>query len=129
MATMPITAVYAAILALLLVALSIRVIMVRRRAQVAVGDGADPTLARAIRAQANLSEYAPLALLLLLLLELNGAGALWVHVLGAMLLIGRLIHAWGISQADEDFRFRVTGMTLTFLALIGTAIGILIRAI
>ena len=126
---MPITSVYAAILALLLVALSIRVIMARRRAQVAVGDGADPALARAIRAQANLAEYAPLALLLLLLLELNGAGAIWVHVLGAMLLTGRLIHAWCISQADEDFRFRVTGMTLTFLALIGTAIGILIRAI
>lgn len=126
---MPITAVYAAILALLLVVLSIRVIMVRRRALVAVGDGADPALARAIRAQANLTEYAPLALLLLLLLELNGAGTLWVHVLGAMLLAGRLLHAWGISQADEDFRFRVTGMTLTFLVLIGTAIGILVRAI
>lgn len=126
--TMPIVAIYAAIIGLLLVALSVRVIMVRRRAQVAVGDGANPELARAIRAQANLTEYAPLTLLLLLLLELSGTGAAWLHALGAMLVAGRLIHAFGISQPKEDFRLRVTGMTLTFTALAGAAIGILLRA-
>jgi uncharacterized membrane protein YecN with MAPEG domain len=38
------------------------------------------------------------------------------------LLIGRVLHAFGISQAEENYRFRVAGMALTFVALISGAL-------
>ncbi len=69
---MRVTALYAALLALLLVYLSARVIGRRRALRIGMGEGDDPLLARWIRAQANLAEYAPLGLLLLLILELGG---------------------------------------------------------
>ena len=129
MATLPITALYTAALGALFLLLSIRTIRQRRRAQVAVGDGADPGLARAMRAHANFAEYVPLTLLLMLFVESGGAAGVWVHLLGLLLLAGRAVHAWGISQPQEDFRFRVTGMSLTFTALAGGVLGILLLAL
>ena len=41
------------------------------------------------------------------------------------LLLGRLLHAYGVSRPREDFRFRVTGMVLTFTVLLSSASGIL----
>ena len=51
------------------------------------------------------------------LAEIQGAPGLLVHALGAMLLGGRLLHAYGVSQVDELIRFRVSGMTLTFFSI------------
>ena len=113
---------YAALIAVLLVFLAARVICARGRARVSLGDGGDAALARAIRVQGNCAEYAPLALLLLALAELSGASNAWLHVLGTVLLAGRLIHAWGVSRENEDLRYRIAGMSLTFFALIGGAL-------
>ena len=66
---MYITAVYAAISALLVVALSFRVIRLRLSTRTGIGDGGHQDLARCIRAHANAVEYLPLALLLLLLVD------------------------------------------------------------
>lgn len=64
---------YAAILALLIVWLSLRVIKLRRIKKVRLGDGGEPELQVAIRAQGNATEYVPISLILLVLLELSGA--------------------------------------------------------
>jgi uncharacterized membrane protein YecN with MAPEG domain len=66
---------YAALLALLIVWLSLRVIKLRRTKKVRLGDGGEPELQTAIRAQGNATEYIPISLILLALLELNGAHA------------------------------------------------------
>lgn len=116
------TPLYAALLAFLFVALSYRVTQLRRSAQVALGDGGDKLLRRAIRVQGNFAEYVPFALLLLAMAELNGLGALWLHTLGAVLLVGRVVHAVGVSQPGEDLRLRVTGMVSTFGVLVSAAI-------
>ena len=113
----PVVALYAGLLGLVFLYLSIRVIGNRRRAQVALGVGGDARLERAARVQANFAEYAPLILLLVWLVEMSGYPAWVVHALGGALLAGRVVHAYGVSQAREDFRFRVTGMLLTFGAL------------
>lgn len=125
---MPITAVYASLLALLFVALCARVIKLRRRFQVALGDGGEPELLRAIRAQGNFAEYVPLALLLIALAESAGAAGLWVHLLGLLLLLGRGLHAWGVSAVREDLRLRIVGMLATFVALVGGAVTNLLLA-
>lgn len=104
---------YAALLALLFVALTLRTIRLRRRYGVALGDGAHPALLRAMRAHANFAEYVPLALVLFYFAEIGGAPQALAHLLGGSLLIGRSLHAWGVSQEREAFAFRVTGMALT----------------
>jgi len=109
---------YAALLALLFVALSTRVIKTRRQERVPIGDGDNPRLRRAIGVHNNFSQYVPLALLLLAFVELAAAPLLLVHMLCLMLLIGRCLHAYGVSQLQENFRFRTLGMRLTFAAIV-----------
>lgn len=119
------TPAYAAIFALIFVVLSIRTLRFRHRFSVAIGSGDEPALARAVRAHANFAEYVPIALILILMLELQRPGSIAIHGLAGVLLIGRCAHAYGISQVKEDFRFRVAGMALTFTAIIATALLIL----
>lgn len=112
--TVPATAPYAALLALLFIALSARVIRQRGASKVALGFAGAPVLERAARVHANFAEYVPLAPLLTLLTELSGYPRWLVHTAGLALVLGRLSHAWGVSQSAENFRFRVAGMGTTF---------------
>jgi len=121
-----VTPIYAALLALLFVFLSLRTIRLRQRHRVALGDGDNPELRRAMRAHANFAEYVPFALLLVYFVERDGAHLTLVHALGLALLAGRLLHAWGVSQPREDFRFRVTGMVLSFGVLLTAALLLLL---
>ncbi len=114
---MIVTPLYAAICGLLLIFLSQRVIRQRRRFKVALGDDGEAEIRRAMRVQANLVEYAPIALILLALAELQGHAFWLLHSLGLLLISGRLLHAFGVSRTTEDFRFRVAGMALTFGAI------------
>lgn len=123
---MTVTPAYAAVLGMIFVALSVRTIRMRRRHRVAVGDGGNAELRRAMRVHANFAEYVPLALLLIFFVEHDVAEILLVHVLGIALLAGRLLHAWGVSQEAENFRYRVSGMVLTFGTIITAALAIFI---
>lgn len=120
---------YAAILAVLFVFLSVRVIFARRVGKVAIGTGGDARLERRMRVQANFVEYAPFALLLLAMVEMRGAPAIIVHGLCAALIVGRAAHAWGVSQPREDFRFRVSGMMLTFAVILAAAATLLAQSV
>lgn len=124
---MNVTPLYAALLGLLFVALSVRTLLLRRRLRVAVGDGGDKQLLRAMRVHANFAEYVPLTLLLLFMFELAGAPRPLLHGLCICLLLGRLAHAYGVSQVREDYRYRVFGMAMTFVALLGAALGLLLQ--
>ena len=116
---------YAALLALLFVFLSVRTLLLRKKLQIAVGDAGDKSMIRAMRVHANFAEYTPLALVLALMLELAGDYPVLVHVVCACLLVGRISHAYGVSQVKEDYRFRVTGMYLTFASIAGSAVSML----
>ncbi len=126
---MAITALYAALITLVFLALSGRVIACRGAARVALGDGGDRRLARAIRAHANCAEYAPLGIILIGLAEQLSVPALILHALGIGLLGGRVVHAYGLSQEPENLRFRLIGMVLTFTALAVGAGAALIGAV
>jgi uncharacterized membrane protein YecN with MAPEG domain len=116
--TLKITTLYASILGLLFVYLSVRTIRNRRRSGNAVGIGSDILLERAVRAHGNFSEYVPLCLLLLGALEWGEAPRILVHLCGVGLIVGRISHAYGISQENEVFKWRVTGMAFTLSILI-----------
>ncbi|USD67977.1 MAPEG family protein [Vibrio sp. SCSIO 43136] len=120
-----ITPVYAALLALVFMYLSNRTFTLRRKEKIAVGTGESKELLRASRVHGNFAEYVPLTLILLYMLEQNGGNALFLHIAGALLLIGRIIHAYGVSQVKEQLRFRITGMLATLLSLGGSALYIL----
>ena len=82
---MPITALYAALLTALFVALSVRVVAARRGSGAALGDGGNPDLLRRIRVQGNFAEYVPLALILSGLAEGLHTSVWLLHLLGLRL--------------------------------------------
>lgn len=121
-----ITPTYAALLTILFIGLSVRTIKQRFRHQVAVGDGNQPELVRAMRAHANFAEYVPLALILMWMTEAVNYPSWVIHILGVMLVVGRFSHAYGIMQVNENLRFRQLGMLLTFLVLVTAAVFLLV---
>jgi len=125
---MRIVPIYAAILALVFVALSLRTIRLRRQVRVGIGDGGDERLRRAARVHANFAEYVPIALLLIFFVESAGAGPMYIHALCACLLVGRLSHALGVSQVPEPRPLRTAGMALTFTSIIAAAVWLLADA-
>lgn len=122
---MPITPAYAAILGLVFVALSFRTLLLRRKFQVAIGPGGNAALERASRVHSNFAEYVPLTLVLIYFLEIYTETVVWVHVLCIALIIGRAVHAYGVSQVNENYRFRVVGMVLTLSVLISSSTRLL----
>jgi len=123
---MLVSPVYVAFFALLLVALSVRTLLLRRQLRVAIGHGNEPKLERAARVHANYCEYVPISLLLIYLLETIAGSNYWIHILCIGLLIGRIVHAYGVSQVSENYRYRTTGMALTFTVIISASVGILL---
>ncbi len=108
---------YAALLGLFYITLSVRTISLRRKNRRSLGDGGDPALNRAIRVHGNFAEYVPLALVLLFLLESQNYSRVLVHVFASLLLVGRLIHAYGVSQLKEKLIFRMVGTLMTFFSI------------
>lgn len=117
--------VYVALLALLFSVLSIRTIRLRRTLKISVGDAGNQTMLRAMRVHSNFSEYVPICLILLIAMEARGGNALLIHALCIALLIGRVSHAFGVSQANENYRFRVFGMAMTLTTIIASSIYLL----
>lgn len=113
-----ITSTYAALSALLMLFLAYRVVTFRRAQKVGIGDKGDLPFTVAIRAHANMVEYAPITLLLLLLAELGGAPALFVHGCGGAFLLSRVAHAWGYTQALGGYSpFRFWGILINWVVL------------
>ena len=126
---MRITGLYAAIAALLIVVFAVRVTLRRRAISVGIGNGGDAILARRVRVHANAAEYLPLALILLLILELNQTQPLLLHVFGCLLIVGRLLHAWGLSSSPGLTPGRGIGMVLTWLTIAVMALLLIWQAL
>ena len=113
-----ITALYASLLTLWLVFLSFRVIALRGSPVFAflnINTDDDEMLQRAIRAHGNLTEYAPMMVILLYLLETNGTDPATLHSIGLAFLIGRLMHGicFGFMKSTMPLRIGGTALTLT----------------
>jgi uncharacterized membrane protein YecN with MAPEG domain len=118
-APMPaVTALYAALTALLLVVLGVRVMLGRRRHGVGIGDGGNAGLQQAVRVHANAVEWTLPVLLLMLVAELNRASPALLHVAGIALIVGRVLHAVGLSTRTGVSFGRAVGMVLTWATLL-----------
>jgi uncharacterized protein len=120
---------YAAILVLLFVFLSIRVIQMRGSAKIGLGHGGNPAMERLIRVHGNFAEYVPMALLLLAFMEMQSHSRYLIHILCIVLVIARVIHAVGVTPVNEIFQMRVAGVLGTFAVLVIAAIALLINGL
>ena len=114
---MMVTPLYAGLLVLWLLVLSVRVIRRRGSQKILLGDGGDAVMTRIIRGHANFTEYVPLALLMMAMLELSHFSIYVLHALGIVLLFARLIHGYALSFTEKFMFGRVAGAGLTFLVL------------
>lgn len=118
------TAPYFTAFGLLTIFHSWRVIRLRRKHRVALGDGGVAELARMIRIFGNFTEYVPMGLVLLIALEIVQAPTWFMHLCGITLLLGRILHAMGLQRSD--LQPRVVGMYLTHTSLALASIGVMI---
>ena len=121
----PASFLYAALLGLLLIALSARVSLARRRYRVPLGDGTEERMRQAVRAQANFVEYVPFAVLLLVLAEITGLPAAAVHGAGVLLVASRVVHAIGLSQTPGRSFGRFYGTAGTWLVVVALSLWLL----
>lgn len=114
---MHITAIYAGLLGLIHLMLTMRVIRGRQTENVSLGDGGLDMMLRRIRGHANFVEYVPLILVLMLVLESTGSASSLVHGLGIILVVSRSLHGYALCYTDNWTAGRFYGTLLTLIAL------------
>lgn len=124
-----ITPLYAGLIALLFLVLSYRVSLARRGLRISIGDGDDKDMIKRMRVQANCAEYAPIGIILLWMAEIQGMPAWLVHLSGSTLLIGRLLHAFGLGSTPQVVPARLWGMYLTVGMIFVTALANISHAV
>lgn len=123
-----ITALYAGLSGLLLLALAALVVARRRSAKIGIGVRDDRELERRVRAHGNASEYVPLALVLLLVAELSGLGSVWLHVAGIALVGSRVAHAFGLTRSAGTSPGRFVGTLGTWLVILALSAWLVLRS-
>jgi uncharacterized protein len=115
MSTFPLhyTALYAGLLGVMFVLLSVNVSRLRGQLKITFLDGGNDGLLRAMRAQQNFAEYVPMFLLLIGLLEWSGQPVWVINALGIVLLVGRLVHAYGVIGSHQIVH--AAGATVDYL--------------
>jgi uncharacterized membrane protein YecN with MAPEG domain len=84
---------------------------------VLIGDGGDEALGARMRAHSNFTEYMPLFLILLALVELARGSEAWLWGVAILFVIGRILHPFGMDRTTTN-PLRTGGMALTLLSLL-----------
>jgi uncharacterized membrane protein YecN with MAPEG domain len=121
----PVVALYGSLNALFNIYLASRVSDSRRKNKVSIGHKDNKEVELAARIHGNNAEFTPLALVMLLIAELQGGASLWLHVLGGSFFVGRVLHAYGMPKPAPNFG-RFTGTATTWICIVATSIWILV---
>jgi hypothetical protein len=113
-----VTALYASILAIAGIVLSIIVSTRRGKVGVSILDGGNAELAVWMRRHGNFVEYVPFTLFMMALAEAAGTPSIWMHVIGIVLLLSRLIHPFGVDATQPNNPLRVLGAVGTHLCIL-----------
>ncbi len=116
-----ITSIYAGVLGLWLVALSVNVAGHRAKLGIGLGAGGHERMRRTIRMHGNASETIPIALLLMAFYEIDGGRGWILHAAGAALVTARIAHACGLWKSEGPHPLRVAGAQLTWLTTLALA--------
>lgn len=120
---------YAAILALFYIFLSARVIRSRVTERVKIGTGGNRMVERRMRIHANFAEYVPLAVILLIVMEMQGRASWWLHLLCIVLVVARIGHVVALWKDEEIFPLRVATVSATFVVIAAGSVSALARAL
>ncbi|EBA12516.1 MAPEG family protein [Roseobacter sp. CCS2] len=129
MVFLPITSISAFLGGVIILLLTIKVIQLRRKGGVVLGDNDDRALTKAIRGHANAVEQLPVALILMGLAELQNGNTILLGLGAGALIIGRTLHGIYFAHHGTDWRLRMIGMSLTLTAQIVLLIALLFALI
>jgi uncharacterized protein len=126
-----VTSFAAAILAILLVVLTMLTVIARTRFKVTLSDNGELALIKFIRAHGNLTEFAPIFLILLTLIEINHfLSPFWLWITAIVFIIGRFSHAISLLFIEpKTLRLRVFAMALTFISILNLSLVLIFKLI
>ncbi|MGO4740128.1 MAPEG family protein [Bosea sp. 2KB_26] len=125
----PITSLYAIPLAVIFLALWIGVTKTRSALSVSIGDAGNADLHERIRRHGNFVEWVPMILILMVLAEGQGAGPLWLHAAGALVVIGRILHPIGLRADAPTHPLRIAGNSACILATLTLTVALALVAL
>jgi uncharacterized membrane protein YecN with MAPEG domain len=129
MTPMQIVGFWAALCAIVTLALAINCALTRGKTKVLMGDGGNEAMLRAMRAHGNNVEYTPLVLVMLVTLGLLQTSSLILHIVGGLLFVGRAAHGFGLATNSGISLGRGIGMMLTMIAAVTAIVMLLIKAL
>lgn len=111
-----VTPIYALTVAVIWLTLWFRVTALHSAMGQSIGDGSDPQLLLRIRQHGNCADWAAFVLILMILAEGMGAPALYLHISGGLLVIGRIAHPFGLKVENAGHPLRYVGNGTNILA-------------
>lgn len=98
-----------------------RIGQLRQRHKISIGTGGNEMVERRMRAQLNFAENVPLVLILIGLIEASGKAGAWLAPVGAVFMLGRVLHGLGMDGGSLGWG-RMVGTATTFLTEVGLAV-------
>jgi uncharacterized protein len=126
MSQFPVTSLYAIPLAIIFLVLFMQVVFLRSSMSLSIGDGGNKDLHERIRRHGNFVEWVPMVMILLALNEAAGTGTLWLHIAGALLTVGRVLHPIGLKADVSTHPLRVAGNMGGIIATVILTINLII---
>jgi uncharacterized protein len=126
MTSFPVTSLYAIPLGIIFLVLFMQVVFLRSSLSQSIGDGGNKDLHERIRRHGNFVEWVPMVLILLLVNEARGTGVMWLHIAGALLTIGRVLHPLGLKADVSTHPLRIAGNMGGILATVILVINLVI---
>jgi hypothetical protein len=127
--TFTVTPLYALPVAAIYLILWFRVSALRSAEGVSFGDGGNALLLQRIRQHGNCAEWSAFIIILMMLAEGMGAPALYLHISGALLLIGRIAHPFGLKADNAGHPLRYVGNGTNILAALNAMVCLGVNAI
>jgi uncharacterized protein len=123
--SLSVTTTYALLLVPVWLALWVGVASKRSELKTSIGDAGNLELLQRIRRHGNFIEFVPFVLVLMTLAELQGAGSLWLHAAGVLLLGGRIAHPFGLKIDNAEHPLRYVGNSTNLLAAAILAVALI----
>ncbi len=122
---------YAGIMGVFYFLLSANVIRLRTKLKVGIGHDNNPEcpLFRAVRIHANFNEFVPFIILLMMMDEMTGRSAMFVHAFGLALIVSRVSHFMAITKSHRGSNLRVFGASVTFSVMLVLSFLLIIKGL
>ena len=120
--TFTVTPIYGLAIIVIYMVLWMRVTAYRGGKGISIGDAGDPDLLLRIRQHGNCAEWSSFLLIMMILAEGIGAPALYLHITGGLLLVGRIAHPFGLKKDNASHVLRYVGNGSNMVATLNIAI-------